>query len=180
MRGMELRSFSADPFASIFVGPPAAIDPVDWDGDGDVDIIIGDGTGLRYFERSKDGLTELLGTANPLAGIVADDPHPEAADLDGDGDIDLLLGDGTGKVRYFERRGDDLVERLGADSPTAEVQSAEGRALPTVGDVNYDGVLDLLVDTQTAWSLVQGVVLSLVVDILGAVEMRSDQHGLSP
>jgi hypothetical protein len=40
---MELRSFSADPFASIFVGPPAAIDPVDWDGDGDVDIIIGDG-----------------------------------------------------------------------------------------------------------------------------------------
>lgn len=83
-------------------------------------------------------------------------------------------------MRYFERRGDDLVERLGADSPTAEVQSAEGRALPTVGDVNYDGVLDLLVDTQTAWSLVQGVVLSLVVDILGAVEMRSDQHGLSP
>ena len=158
-RSMHLRSFAADPFASILVGSPAAIDPVDWDSDGDVDIIIGDGTGLRYFERSKDGLTELLGAANPFVGIVANDPRPEAADLDGDGDMDLLLGDATGRVRYFECRGAELLEL--SDSPTSEVQ-AVGTALPTVGDVNYDGVLDLLVDVQSVWSLVQGEVPTLV------------------
>ena len=103
----------------------------DWDGDGNDDLIIGkrDGT-LSFFAGDGTGaVTEQTDDDNPFKDIdVGTDSSPAIADWDGDSDADLIVGDGDGKVHYFERQSDGSV---GA--------AATGTASPFTGmDVGFD------------------------------------------
>ena len=89
----------SNPFENIFahytqswLGHPRLLKLVDWDGDGDTDLILVSGdllnseTEMRYYQQMSGQLVELTGVENPFHAIRAS--GFETADWDGDGDED--------------------------------------------------------------------------------------------
>jgi hypothetical protein len=84
----------------------------------------------------------LTARASPQVSLVA-------ADLDGDGRIDLVTGDGIGdKVQILFSNGE------GGFRPIVDVQAFEGAGSIAIGDVDEDGIPDLVVACQAAGSVV--------------------------
>ncbi|CAO3378138.1 FG-GAP-like repeat-containing protein [Azospirillum argentinense] len=83
----------------------AAPDFADIDGDGDLDVLIGNSNGNTVAYRNVGTAAEpsftLVGT-NPFGlGNVGSYAAPDFADIDGDGDLDLLIGNGSGNTVVY-------------------------------------------------------------------------------
>ncbi len=137
----------------------------DLDGDGDGDLVVGvlsgaygiDYVNNLYFLRN-DGSPEMwyftLVTDRLLPGIdLIAGSHPTFADLDGDGDRDLLVGTDfnaqnpswSGQIFYFQNAGDDLNPVLVlADSALLGGDLGSSLA-PAFFDMDGDGDLDATV-----------------------------------
>ena len=139
-------------------------DPVfaDYDGDGDLDLFVGVLGGafnpnvtaadnFYLLEATPDGFE--LHTRRFLSGIdVGSESLPTFADLDTDGDLDLLLSNkidsednATARLYYFENEGTptqpsfQLADTLGLEPAF--------HYAPALTDLDADGDLDLLVGT---------------------------------
>lgn len=144
-------------------GTAAAVFAIDWDADGDHDLLVGDIAGDVWRVRNEGSAGEWkFARAEPLmvgdAQLhVAGDAGPHCADWDGDGDFDLLVGDGEGAVSLFRNDGAKGAPKLapavllvgpgnpgwGDDAPSEPTRGA--RAKVCTADWNGDGQLDLLV-----------------------------------
>ena len=70
---------------------------------------------------------------------------PTLGDLDGDGDLDLLLGKSSGEIEYLRNDGSPATPRFVlADERFAGIDAGR-RSRPWLVDVDFDGDLDLLV-----------------------------------
>ncbi len=146
-------------FAAMDVGDAAAPTFADLDGDGDLDLAIGDDLGeVHYFENTggaaAPAFTEKTGAANPFNDLDAGyNPTPTFVDLDGDDDMDLVVGDFLGTVRYFENTGGAsaavFTEWTGEagdnDRNPFHVVSVSLNAVPAFADLDGDGDMDLAV-----------------------------------
>ena len=161
----KLKSKSGSP---LNVGRASAVAVGDWDGDGLPDLVIGTIDGSVYKLRNE-GTKEnpTFGQPEKLAQISTPegDAGPCLADWDGDGKLDLLLGSGSGEVRFFRNTGTirqpewtestvlvpghpAQVVRSAPSKSTAEFDNptAPGRrSKVAVADWNGDGKPDLLV-----------------------------------
>lgn len=69
---------------------------------------------------------------------------PAFGDLDGDGDMDLLLGDTSGTLRYFRNiSNNDTAEFVLADTMYAGID-VDAFSAPFLYDLNKDGLLDIV------------------------------------
>ena len=101
----------------------------DLDGDGDLDLVTGSPDGaFHYFENtgtaSAPTFTKRSGADNPLDGIDLNAGSiPALADLDGDGDLDLIAGDNViDRFAFFENTGTAsapaFTQRTGSPIPS--------------------------------------------------------------
>jgi Ca2+-binding RTX toxin-like protein len=148
---------AANPFNGVDVGVASTLSFADLDGDGDLDALIGelDGT-LRYYRNTGTALapvfTEQTGAANPFNGVnVGFASAPSFADLDGDGDLDALIGEGDGVLNYYRNTGTALApvftEQTGAANPFNGVDVGL-YSTPTFADLDGDGDLDALIGEE--------------------------------
>jgi hypothetical protein len=86
------------------------LDPAfgDVDGDGDEDLVVGEEEGLIHlFANNPVGGVASFSLLTPgWQGIdVGKNATPELHDLDGDGDLDLLIGEKNGNINFFRNTG---------------------------------------------------------------------------
>jgi len=126
------------------------VDFLDLDGDGDLDILQGGYYGvLEYFENTGTATVPVFAgsTQNPF-GLTQTYyfAAPTAADLDNDGDLDLLVGEYYGNMMYFENTGTANAPAFaaGVSNPFGITQAYQF-AFPEFVDLDGDGDMDLLV-----------------------------------
>lgn len=122
---------------------------VDFDSDGDLDLVVGEGLFSSIFYYQNDGtnnFTPLTGSDNPFDGIEVDaSTSPNLADLDNDGDLDLVVGEIFGRVLYYRNDGNEgFIPLTDNSNPFKDVNTGYYSA-PQLLDVDQDSDLDLIV-----------------------------------
>jgi VCBS repeat-containing protein len=138
-----------NPFDEVNVGSDSNPTFVDFDRDGDLDAVVGDGTGaLHYFENDSGDFEELTGTANPFDGLgLTGQAAPAFIDLEQDGDFDLVVRGESGGVRTFKNEGGSFMELEGMDNPLWQLPGYGGMS-PAFVDIDGDGDLDAVIGSS--------------------------------
>ena len=147
------------------VGAAAHAYLVDWDKDADLDLLVGNIQGEVWYvpnegTREKPAYGEKRALDGTPVKCGGGDAGPAAADWDGDGRIDLLVGGGDGAVTFYRNTSDDKSKPVLAAGQVLVPSSSMTRAQPGangvavtkhgmraklhVVDYNGDGKLDLL------------------------------------
>lgn len=81
------------------------VEIVDWDNDGDLDLICDGNQGPVWYENVGSQQKPVMRLRGPLLKnrIEGHSPTPNAADWNGDGKLDLIIGAEDGFFYYFER-----------------------------------------------------------------------------
>jgi len=131
-------------FAGIDAGWQSAPALADLDGDGDLDMIIGaeDADSLRFYKNVSGAfITDnsfIDGVTSPSYG------HPTFADVDNDGDYDLIIGGISGNLRFYENVGSKSLPFWGRFDEVFANVSVRQNAAPGFADLDGDGKVDIV------------------------------------
>ncbi|WP_345056917.1 T9SS type A sorting domain-containing protein [Hymenobacter glaciei] len=138
----------------------------DLDKDGRLEMLVGqgDGTMICYEQASANGAFSPTGTLITFAtgGATVDVGNfakPMVSDLDGDGLQEIIVGEELGKVLVYEQATSTggSAFKVGAATtlfanpygvPTSAAPNGGSYAKPTVGDLDSDGLIDILVGSN--------------------------------
>jgi len=145
---------------SLDMGQYARLALGDVDGDGDLDLIGGDANGrVRLYRNTGTASAAVFPSANGLplpeddayrdaAGLPADIGEfstPALYDVDGDGDLDVLIGTDAGPTRFFRNAGSPTAPAWVEEAPLPPVRRG---TTPAAGDLDGDGDVDVLLGTS--------------------------------
>ena len=140
----------SDNFNSIDVGGYSAPAFTDLDGDGLLDLIIGAVNGkLNHYKQGGSNSSSFwLVTASFNSIDVGRFSAPTFTDLDGDGLLDLIIGEEDGNLNHYKQDAFNSLSFTFIDqSPINSINVGEWSA-PTFTDLDGDGLLDLIIGKQ--------------------------------
>ena len=117
----------------------------DIDDDGDLDLFVGESSGEINFYRNEGG------PENPAFELISDRfadidvgrrSFPAFADLDTDGNYELLIGSETGEVSLYREITNNGEISFKQDS--SFTMSLSNYSTPVIADVNNDGKVDII------------------------------------
>ncbi len=128
----------------------------DWDADGDDDLMAGNSFDLLYFENiSTEGKAKL---AQAVSLKTADDKSPFSiyvrpylVDMDGDGDLDILLGNEDGRPTWIEKLAGGKLSEERFLLQWDAVIDAGCLSVPVSCDWDDDGDIDLLLGNSSGF-----------------------------
>ncbi|MEO8166654.1 MAG: VCBS repeat-containing protein, partial [bacterium] len=136
----------------------------DLDGDGDLDLLVGGYNGILFYRNIGDTVQPIWQRVDSVFtdvnAVIGSDAKPAFADLDGDGDLDLLVGIGEsllggptpGITMGFRNTGTRFLPHFVQDDAlVAGIPDIGRNSYPTLKDLDGDGDFDLLLgrDLQT-------------------------------
>jgi hypothetical protein len=136
----------------------------DLDGDGDQDMLIGDLQGrLHYFRNTSTGpvaqfqlVLPNVPDASGSALDVGQFATPQLVDLDGDGLLDLIIGERNGNLNHYSNTGTaaepqwTLVNEAMGGVNTTEWWNVTGHSVPFLFR-NADGDREVLLGSESGW-----------------------------
>jgi hypothetical protein len=145
------RTGTNSPFNGVDVGDGCAPTFADLDGDGDLDAYIGNYYGtILYYQNTGtatiSAFDQRTGSLNPFDTVdVTYFSIPSFADLDGDGDLELYIGNSEGTIDYIgyirSPSKPTFIQRSGTLNPLDGV-GVGSHSAPSFADLDTDGDQD--------------------------------------
>ncbi|MDT8446172.1 MAG: VCBS repeat-containing protein [bacterium] len=120
----------------------------DLDGDGDLDLLVGDKQGLLAYIENVGSKTEPkweLKDKTYFQIDVGSNSVPRLVDIDGDGDLDLLVGNFTGRVVLYLNKGTAKDPVFALESTRFASAKTSQNSVAALLDWNGDKYVDLIV-----------------------------------
>jgi hypothetical protein len=175
---------------------------VDWDDDGDLDILVGTFDGRMFLRRNEGTRTKpayavknewVMAESKPLRVPGGAHANPVIVDWDGDGRWDIVTGSGDGGVYWYRNIGARGQPRFAA--PVALVPKHEGvgyselldpgreprpgiRSQIAAVDYDGDGKIDILLGDFCTYLQIKKDLTSKQRAELAAVQKRQDAIGM--
>jgi hypothetical protein len=156
----DVSGWSEQPFSFPFdLAGDSAPAVADWDDDGDLDLLVGQAHGeLHRYRNDGSSASPDWTPEDPLPSLPwTDHPHafPAFADIDGDDDYDLFVGEGGwqgpgagGNIHYYRNDGTRLEPDWVYVTGSFLGLDVGGWSTPVFVDINADDDLDLFVGDE--------------------------------
>lgn len=139
-------SLETSTFSGVDVGEWSAPSITDLGGNGMLDIMIGAGDGKLIHLMQMVPNSTIFVLANPFFNSITVDNHavPTFTDLEGDGRIDMLIGEYNGEIHHYEQEG------INSNTFTFRTSSFNSidvghESKPIFTDIDGDGMHDMLI-----------------------------------
>jgi hypothetical protein len=125
----------------------------DLDGDGRLDLVLGTWSGdVLYFRgeaADASGIPRFAQDSTRSFRLPrGSNATPALVDIDGDGDLDLFVGQSNGAISFYRNGGSPTAPRFELAEERVDEITVGRRSAPTFHDVDGDGLPDLIVGRE--------------------------------